>query len=202
VGTGDLIEGKTPRIADDFQQGVTESMLSSFRICEAALAVLLALAGCGRAIAGGPQDSGVMGDQALADALGDLADEHAARFGPAIRWLVEHPERSRPVLLQWLSSPDDDMAPRRAFEVLGRIGRPEDVAPLAARLKGAREVTVAGDVARGLRLHPAPEAREALIAATASSSTWWRRRRARLAGRIRRAGRIPAVVGRSRRAPA
>lgn len=142
---------------------------------EAALAALLSLAGCASAVAGEPRDAGraagdAMTDKELTDALGDLSDEHQERFGPAIRWLTEHPERSRPVLLEWIKKPDDDFATRRAFEVLGRIGNPDDVAALAACLTGASEQTMAEDVARGLRFHATPAARDALIAATASPS--------------------------------
>lgn len=101
-------------------------------------------------------------------ALAALADEHPQGFGPAMQWLVEHPAEARPGLRALVERGDLDMGTRRAFEVLGRIGHAEDVPLLARRLGNARG-TLAADVAHGLALHAAPEAAEALLAATTSS---------------------------------
>jgi HEAT repeat protein len=96
-----------------------------------------------------------------------LSGEHAEDFGPAMQWLVGHPAQARPALLQLLREDRDDLATRRAFEVLGRIGDAADVAVLATRLRAARG-TLAGDAAHGLALHRAASAREALVSAARS----------------------------------
>ena len=104
------------------------------------------------------------------DCLGALGDEHQEGFGPAMKWLVEHPSEARPVLRALVEQNDDSMATRRAFDVLGRIGDAEDVALLAGRLAGARG-TLAADAAHGLALHREPAAGAALIAATENANS-------------------------------
>lgn len=101
-------------------------------------------------------------------ALAALFDEHEQGFGPAMQWLVEHPDDARPGLRALVEREDNGMGTRRAFDVLGRIGHPEDVALLARRLGEARG-TLAADAAHGLALHHDPAAAEALIAATRSA---------------------------------
>jgi HEAT repeat protein len=96
-----------------------------------------------------------------------LAGEHREDFGPAMQWLVAHPAEARPALLQLLRENRDDLATRRAFDVLGRIGDAADVSVLAARLRDARG-TLAGDAAHGLALHPATAAGDALVSAAQS----------------------------------
>ncbi len=103
------------------------------------------------------------------DSIAELGDEHQDGFGPAMQWLVEHPEDARPGLRAFVERGGDDMATRRAFDVLGRIGNAEDVGLLATRLEAARG-TLAADAAHGLALHRDPAAGEALIAATGSAS--------------------------------
>lgn len=100
--------------------------------------------------------------------LAALSDEHVQGFGPAMQWLVEHPAEARPGLRALLERGDDGMGTRRAFDVLGRIGHPEDVTLLADRLAKARG-TLAADAAHGLALHADPAAAAALIAATESA---------------------------------
>jgi len=102
----------------------------------------------------------------LADWLGALGDEHVEGFGPAMQWLVEHPAEARPALRALLDENRNDMATRRAFDVLGRIGDVDDVPAIAARLASAHG-TLAADAAHGLALHRRTEARDALITATA-----------------------------------
>ena len=109
-------------------------------------------------------------DGELGPQLAALASEHRDEFGPAMAWLVAHPEPARPPLRQWIARGDDDMGTRRAFDVLGRIGHPDDVAPLAARLAKGPE-TISQDAAHGLALHRSPSALAALVAATAAPTT-------------------------------
>jgi HEAT repeat protein len=108
-------------------------------------------------------------DEELAEQLNALGDEHRDAFGAAMQWLVEHPDRSRPALLKRITGNGEDMGTRRAFDVLGRIGNPDDVAALDTRLTAARG-TLAADAAHGLALHPSARAREALVRATGSDS--------------------------------
>jgi len=107
-----------------------------------------------------------MTDQA-SQQVGALAGEHREDYGPAMQWLVAHPAQARPPLLLLLHENREDMATRRAFEVLGRIGEVADVQVLAARLRAARG-TLACDAAHGLALHRAAAAREALLSAAKS----------------------------------
>lgn len=100
--------------------------------------------------------------------LAALDDEHQVRFGPAMQSLVEHGADSRLVVRSLVERDSSDMATRRAFEVLGRIGHEDDVAALAGRLARARG-TLAADAAHGLALHRSPAARAALIEATTAS---------------------------------
>jgi HEAT repeat protein len=99
--------------------------------------------------------------------LAALGDDHQAGFGPAMQALVEHGASCRLAVRSLVEGDASDMATRRAFEVLGRIGHDDDVAVLAARLARARG-TLAADAAHGLALHRAPAARAALIEATAA----------------------------------
>lgn len=96
-----------------------------------------------------------------------LAAEHERDFGPAMKWLVEHAEESREPLRSLVERGDRDMMSRRAYEVLGRIGNPADVALLAAQLARAGG-TLADDAAHGLALHSAAAARQALVDAAGS----------------------------------
>jgi hypothetical protein len=106
-------------------------------------------------------------DDELARWMGALGDEHMEGFGPAVQWLVEHGERARPALREVLAAGGIDMATRRAFDVLGRIGHAADVAVLAGRLAEARG-TLAADAAHGLALHRDAAAFDAQVAATRS----------------------------------
>lgn len=106
-------------------------------------------------------------DAELSRAMTGLAGEHEQDFGPAMQWLVEHPERARPAVLALVNAGGDDMGTRRGFDVLGRIGNPDDVA-VFARLLGAAHGTIAADIAHGLALHPSAAARQALIDAAAA----------------------------------
>ncbi len=106
-------------------------------------------------------------------ALHDLSSEHYFTFRPAMVWLVEHPARARPPLVEWVASvPRErlDLGACRAMKVLGRIGDPADVPLLARRLNEAHW-TMAGDAAYGLALHRDPSARAALVEAMDSPIT-------------------------------
>jgi HEAT repeat protein len=116
---------------------------------------------------GTPGAAGAAIDAELERALLGLAGEHAEDFGPAMKWLVEHPDRSRKDVIAIAAGTRDDMQTRRAFEVVGRIGNPDDVPVLAKRLASARG-TLAADVANGLALHAAPAASTALADAATS----------------------------------
>ena len=107
-------------------------------------------------------------DQELDRYLGQLADEHPEEFGSAMRWLQENPERARPRLTALLRQGRDDFATRHALEVIGRIGRREDVPVLLERLSSASG-TFAWDAARALALHPDAGARAALETAARSA---------------------------------
>ena len=109
-----------------------------------------------------------MSDQAeVAERVARLGAEHDVDFGPAMRWLVDHGSDAR-LAVRALAERGDSMATRRAFDVLGRIGHPDDVAVLAERLRTSRG-TLAEDAAHGLALHRADAARAALVDATTAS---------------------------------
>lgn len=109
-----------------------------------------------------------MTDPELDDHIGALYDEHPQDFGPAIQWLVAHPERARPALRAIAAERKADLGTARALLTLGRIGDVADVELLAAALREARTHSQTWDAAKALGAHSTPEAAAALIAALAS----------------------------------
>jgi HEAT repeat protein len=96
--------------------------------------------------------------------LAALSSEHTEEVGPAMDWLVAHPEQARPRLAALVRAAADDQATRRAMEILARIGHSDDVAPLAAVLDLGRG-SLSWAAAQALAVHPAVAARDALLAA-------------------------------------
>jgi HEAT repeat protein len=80
----------------------------------------------------------------------------------ALGWLAARAEEANPRLLELLDGHAAGVA-----VPLGRLGRPESVAPLARLLREGAEAD-AWHAGQGLAAHPAPEALGALVAALAA----------------------------------
>lgn len=108
-------------------------------------------------------------EDALGDALARLSDEHREGWGPAVAWLVAHPQLSRRALADIVDAGGSpaNLAVDRAALALGEIGAVEDVATLARALARGGE-TMASKFALALARHQSDEAVAALTTATAS----------------------------------
>lgn len=113
-------------------------------------------------------------DPEVEAAVGALASEHREDWSPAMRWLIDHGERSRAAVAELARSDRWGMDVKRAITVLGEIGHPEDVDLLARGLHDAEDIDKA-DYAHALALHGDARATEALIEATsadAETASW------------------------------
>ncbi len=98
-----------------------------------------------------------------------LSGEDGHGISGAIEWLVAHPQRARPILRADLSRQNaGGINIKFELQILGRIGDPADVPLLRDWLLKASE-TQAFSAADALRLHPSPEAFDALLDGAASS---------------------------------
>lgn len=108
--------------------------------------------------------------RALDEAVAGLSDEHRSGWGPAMKWLIDHPDLSRARVAAIVDGDDGnaaDMAVGRAATVLGEIGNPDDVPVLVrAHLRGGE--LRSWDFAQALALHKSAAALEALVAASAA----------------------------------
>ncbi len=102
-------------------------------------------------------------DQQVAENIALLSDEHSAGTGMA--WLLEHPDRARPALLELVRSGATHLGVRRGIRILGKIGKAEDIPAIASLLWG--EDVVAWHAAEALAAHEHPAAWDALIPALA-----------------------------------
>lgn len=108
--------------------------------------------------------------RALEEALGGLSGEHRSDWGPAMKWLIDHPDLSRSRIAEIVADESGRrfvMEVKRAATVLGEISHPDDVPVLAAALARGGEVA-SWDFALALALHKDPTALDALTAAADS----------------------------------
>ena len=100
------------------------------------------------------------------DALASLGSEHGAPDIRNIEWWRTNAAQVRPHLRAMIEDGKDNMqSDRWAIRILGDIGNAEDVALLAGVFAWKAD-TARMSAAAALGVHPAPEAGEALIAAT------------------------------------
>ncbi|MES2643426.1 MAG: HEAT repeat domain-containing protein [Myxococcota bacterium] len=132
------------------------------------LLALTLLAGCPAAAVDIPDPGAVVTDPTLQRMIGALADEHREGFGPAIAWLIAHPELARPALRAEVLARPDHLATSRGLVALARIGALEDVATMAAVLHAAQTDSGVWAAAAALGDHPHAEA--TLLAAAADPS--------------------------------
>jgi HEAT repeat protein len=132
------------------------------------LLALTLLAGCPAAAVDIPDPGAVVTDPSLQHMIGALADEHPEGFGPAITWLIAHPELARPALRAVVLERPDHLATARGLVALARIGAPEDISTMAAVLHAAK--TDSGIWAATAALGDHPHGVPALLAAAADPS--------------------------------
>lgn len=128
----------------------------------------LGLLACRASAVAPPVPPTVVTDPMLQTMISGLADEHPEGFGPAIEWLVAHPDLARPALRAELAERPDHLATARALRALARIGAAEDVAAIVATLHAATTSSGVWDAAAALGEHP--HGAGALVAAAADPS--------------------------------
>jgi HEAT repeat protein len=116
------------------------------------------------------EDAMKRSDPEVATAIASLGEEHAQEWSVAMKWLIDHPARSREAVVALVETMGVGMDVARAITVLGEIGDPADVPLLVRGLTEADEVGKA-DFGHALALHDAQEALEALLAAAESDDT-------------------------------
>lgn len=100
-------------------------------------------------------------------ALASLGSEHGASDIRNVEWWRTNAAHVRPHLRAMLEDGKDNMqSDRWAIRILGDIGDPADVELLAGVLTTWKADTARMQAAAALGVHPAPEAGQALIAAT------------------------------------
>jgi HEAT repeat protein len=110
-------------------------------------------------------------EEEIEAALQSLSSEHGARDVRNIEWWRKNGQYVRPRLRAVLEDGKEDvMADDWAVRILGDIGDPADVPLLSNVLLTFDYETTRMGAARALGKHPAPEALDALIAATKAAN--------------------------------
>jgi len=91
-----------------------------------------------------------------------LRSEHAHERDRAVAWLLEHPDEARPVLIDLVRAATPSAATPGAIDVLGRMGRDEDV-PLLADVLMRADPSLTWETAQVLGRHRSPAAVAALL---------------------------------------
>jgi HEAT repeat protein len=108
--------------------------------------------------------------KALDDALMMLDDEHQQGYEPAMRWLADHPDLSRPPLIELVETYKGagDMDGERAALVLGRISHPDDLPLLERGLYSAEPEVGKWTFLEALLEHQDPSVTQVFLTAAGS----------------------------------
>ena len=104
------------------------------------------------------------GDRELELYMNELAAEHAWDFEDAVGWLLDHPEKSHPVLEKLVREGKFSQKTLGAIFVIGKMGKDEDVA-LLEKVMVSGDPDLTWDSAQALGNHPSKLALESLVKA-------------------------------------